>query len=43
MKEDESVQKKTKKQLEQERLSHEVAIRLQEQVNEEERQRIARD
>ncbi|GJY59509.1 hypothetical protein Tco_0459401 [Tanacetum coccineum] len=43
MKEDESVQKKTKKQLEQERLSHEEAIRLQEQVNEEERQRIARD
>ncbi|GJY74548.1 hypothetical protein Tco_0478979 [Tanacetum coccineum] len=43
MKEDESVQKKTKKQLEKERLSHEVAIRLQEQVNEEERQRIARD
>ncbi|GJY74547.1 hypothetical protein Tco_0478978 [Tanacetum coccineum] len=40
---DESVQKKTKKQLEKERLSHEVAIRLQEQVNEEERQRIARD
>ncbi|GJX74617.1 hypothetical protein Tco_0313212 [Tanacetum coccineum] len=29
MKEDESVQKKTKKQLEQERLSHEAAIRLQ--------------
>ncbi|GJR93449.1 hypothetical protein Tco_0265623 [Tanacetum coccineum] len=43
MKEDESVQKKTKKQLEQERLSHEAAIRLQEQVNKEERQRIARD
>ncbi|GJU21832.1 putative ribonuclease H-like domain-containing protein [Tanacetum coccineum] len=43
MKEDESVQKKTKKQLEQERLSHEATIRLQEQVNEEERQRIARD
>ncbi|GKF28579.1 hypothetical protein Tco_0094921 [Tanacetum coccineum] len=43
MKEDESVQKKTKKQLEQERLGHEEAIRLQEQVNEEERQRIARD
>ncbi|GKE03245.1 hypothetical protein Tco_1395263 [Tanacetum coccineum] len=32
MKEDESVQKKTKKQLEQERLSHEAAIRLQEQT-----------
>ncbi|GKA85387.1 hypothetical protein Tco_0807041, partial [Tanacetum coccineum] len=40
---DESVQKKTKKQLEQERLGHEEAIRLQEQINEEERQRIARD
>ncbi|GJV12556.1 hypothetical protein Tco_1354097 [Tanacetum coccineum] len=37
------VLKKTKKQLEEERLSHEAAIRLQEQVNEEERQRIARD
>ncbi|GKD56230.1 hypothetical protein Tco_1289617, partial [Tanacetum coccineum] len=33
MKEDESVQKKTKKQLEQERLSHEVAIRLEEQID----------
>ncbi|GKA91046.1 hypothetical protein Tco_0812916 [Tanacetum coccineum] len=43
MKEDESVQKKTKKQLEQERLGHEEAIRLQEHINEEERQRIARD
>ncbi|GJS21697.1 hypothetical protein Tco_0450329 [Tanacetum coccineum] len=43
MKEDESVQKKTKKQLEQERLRHEKAIRLQEQINEEENQRIARD
>ncbi|GKD23388.1 hypothetical protein Tco_1225091 [Tanacetum coccineum] len=43
MKDDESVQKKTKKQLEQERLRHEEAIRLQEQINEEERQRIARD
>ncbi|GJU60633.1 hypothetical protein Tco_1238399 [Tanacetum coccineum] len=43
MKEDESVEKKTKKQLEQERLGHEEAIRLQEQINEEERQRIARD
>ncbi|GJT10802.1 hypothetical protein Tco_0857844, partial [Tanacetum coccineum] len=31
MKEDDFVQKKTKKQLEQERLSHEAAIRLQEQ------------
>ncbi|GKF32171.1 hypothetical protein Tco_0101969 [Tanacetum coccineum] len=43
MKEDESVQKKIKKQLEQKRLGHEEAIRLQEQINEEERQRIARD
>ncbi|GJU79368.1 hypothetical protein Tco_1276438 [Tanacetum coccineum] len=40
---DESVQKKTKKQLEQERLGYEEAIRLQEQINEEERQRIVRD
>ncbi|GJU68867.1 ribonuclease H-like domain-containing protein [Tanacetum coccineum] len=39
----ESVQKKSKKQLEQERLSHEEAIRLQEQIDEEERKRIARD
>ncbi|GJT96933.1 hypothetical protein Tco_1092451 [Tanacetum coccineum] len=36
MKEDEYVQKKTKKQLEQERLGHEEAIRLQEHINEEE-------
>ncbi|GKE65997.1 hypothetical protein Tco_1520158, partial [Tanacetum coccineum] len=36
-------EKKTKKQLKQERLGHEEAIRLQEQINEEERQRIARD
>ncbi|GJS67238.1 hypothetical protein Tco_0681802 [Tanacetum coccineum] len=43
MKEDESVQKKTKKQLKKERLGHKEAIRLQEQVNEEENQRIARD
>ncbi|GJR64661.1 putative ribonuclease H-like domain-containing protein [Tanacetum coccineum] len=43
MKEDEFVQKKAKKQLEQEILGHEEAIRLQEQINEEERQRIARD
>ncbi|GKF89835.1 hypothetical protein Tco_0263798, partial [Tanacetum coccineum] len=42
MKEDEYVQKKTKKQLEQERLGHEEAIRLHEQINEEEIQRIAR-
>ncbi|GJX08581.1 hypothetical protein Tco_0196513 [Tanacetum coccineum] len=41
--EDESVQKKTKKQLEQERLGHEEAIRLQEQIDKEERQRITRD
>ncbi|GKG18996.1 hypothetical protein Tco_0376095, partial [Tanacetum coccineum] len=40
---DESVQKKSKKQLKQERLSHEEAIRLQEQVDEEEIKRIARD
>ncbi|GJT44648.1 putative ribonuclease H-like domain-containing protein [Tanacetum coccineum] len=37
------VQKKSKTQLEQERLSHEEAIRLQEQIDEEERKRIARD
>ncbi|GKE76331.1 hypothetical protein Tco_1542451 [Tanacetum coccineum] len=43
MKEDESVYKKTKKQLEQERIGHEEDIRLQEQLNEEENQRIARD
>nr|GEX13214.1 hypothetical protein [Tanacetum cinerariifolium] len=43
MKEDESVQKKIKNQLKQERLRHEEAIRLQEQIDEEERQRIARD
>ncbi|GJQ91380.1 hypothetical protein Tco_0002519 [Tanacetum coccineum] len=43
MKEDESVQKNAKKQLEQERLRHKEAIRLQEQINEEEKQRIARD
>ncbi|GJZ52991.1 hypothetical protein Tco_0607876 [Tanacetum coccineum] len=43
MVDDESVQKKTKKQLEQERLRYEKAIRLQEHINEEERQRIARD
>ncbi|GJT04086.1 hypothetical protein Tco_0838548 [Tanacetum coccineum] len=43
MKEDESIQKKAKKQLEQERLGHEEAIRLQEQINEEENQRIVRD
>ncbi|GJW59630.1 hypothetical protein Tco_0108965, partial [Tanacetum coccineum] len=42
MKEAEPVQKKTKLQLEQERLGLEKALRLQEQLNEEERQRIAR-
>ncbi|GKC32089.1 hypothetical protein Tco_1039383 [Tanacetum coccineum] len=36
-------EKKTKKQLEQERIGHEEAVRLQEQLNEEETQRIARD
>ncbi|GJR15542.1 hypothetical protein Tco_0798194 [Tanacetum coccineum] len=41
--EDEYVQKKSKKQLEQEWLSHEEAIRLQEHINEEERKRITRD
>ncbi|GKF33561.1 hypothetical protein Tco_0106761 [Tanacetum coccineum] len=43
IKEDESVQKNTKKQLEQERLRHEETIRLQERINEEENQRIAKD
>ncbi|GJR72811.1 hypothetical protein Tco_0085176 [Tanacetum coccineum] len=42
MKEAEPVQKKTKFQLEQERLGLEEALRLQEQLDEEERQRIAR-
>ncbi|GJS89146.1 hypothetical protein Tco_0771782 [Tanacetum coccineum] len=42
MQEDESVQKKSKKRLEQERLRYEEALRLQEQIDEEERQRIAR-
>nr|GEX72586.1 hypothetical protein [Tanacetum cinerariifolium] len=41
--EDKSVLKKSKKQLEQERIGHEEAIRLQEQFIEEERQRITRD
>nr|GEW83327.1 hypothetical protein [Tanacetum cinerariifolium] len=36
-------EKKSKKQLEQERLGHEEAIRLQEQIFEVERQRIAKD
>ncbi|GKB43122.1 hypothetical protein Tco_0888064 [Tanacetum coccineum] len=43
MQEEEPVQKKSKKQLEQERLSYEEAIRIQEQTNEEERQQIVRD
>ncbi|GJV09155.1 hypothetical protein Tco_1346811 [Tanacetum coccineum] len=43
MKEEEPVQKKSKKQLEQERLSYKESIRLQEQTNEEKRQQIARD
>ncbi|GJW44983.1 hypothetical protein Tco_0073782, partial [Tanacetum coccineum] len=42
MKEAEPVQNKTKLQLEQERLGLEEALRLQEQLDEEERQRIAR-
>ncbi|GJU68886.1 hypothetical protein Tco_1255145 [Tanacetum coccineum] len=42
MKEAEPVQWKTKLQLEQERLGYEEALRLQEQLDEEERQRIAR-
>ncbi|GJW62546.1 hypothetical protein Tco_0111881 [Tanacetum coccineum] len=41
--EDEYVQKNSKKHLEQERLSHKEAIRLQEQIDAEERKRIARD
>ncbi|GKB63844.1 hypothetical protein Tco_0920030 [Tanacetum coccineum] len=36
-------EKKNKKKLKQERLRHEEAIRLQEQIDKEERQRIARD
>ncbi|GJX26177.1 putative ribonuclease H-like domain-containing protein [Tanacetum coccineum] len=42
MKEVEPIQKKTKLQLEKERLGYEEALRLQEQLDEEERQRIAR-
>ncbi|GKA33571.1 hypothetical protein Tco_0720000 [Tanacetum coccineum] len=41
--EDESVQKKSKKKVQEERLGYKEAIRLQEQINEEERKRIARD
>ncbi|GKD73818.1 hypothetical protein Tco_1332100 [Tanacetum coccineum] len=36
-------QKKSKKQLEQERLGYEEVVRLQEQINEEERAKVARD
>ncbi|GKA58318.1 hypothetical protein Tco_0757506 [Tanacetum coccineum] len=42
MKEAETVQKKTKLQLEQKRLGYEEALRLQEQLDEEERKRIVR-
>ncbi|GJX30445.1 hypothetical protein Tco_0238524 [Tanacetum coccineum] len=42
MKEAEPVQKKTKLQLEQERLGYEESLRLQEQLDEQERQRISR-
>ncbi|GJV04410.1 hypothetical protein Tco_1337979 [Tanacetum coccineum] len=41
--EDESVQKKSKKQMQKERLGHEEDIRLQEQIDEGERKRIAKD
>ncbi|GKC68904.1 hypothetical protein Tco_1114787 [Tanacetum coccineum] len=41
--EDESVQKKCKKQVQEEKLGYEEAIRLQEQIDEEERKRIAKD
>ncbi|GKA40209.1 hypothetical protein Tco_0732802, partial [Tanacetum coccineum] len=41
--EDESIQKKSKKQMQEERLGHEEDIRLQEQIDEGERKRIARD
>ncbi|GJV22800.1 hypothetical protein Tco_1375495 [Tanacetum coccineum] len=41
--EDESVQKKSKKQEQEERLGHEEAIRVQEQIDKEERKRIERD
>ncbi|GJS21800.1 hypothetical protein Tco_0450432 [Tanacetum coccineum] len=41
--EDEFVQKKSKKQVQEERLGYEEAIRLQEQIDKEERKRIARD
>ncbi|GJX47217.1 hypothetical protein Tco_0272407 [Tanacetum coccineum] len=42
MEESESAMTKTKRQQEQERLGYEAALRLQEQLDEEERQRIAR-
>ncbi|GJY99458.1 hypothetical protein Tco_0516888 [Tanacetum coccineum] len=42
IKEAENIQTKTKLQQEQERLGYEVALRLQEQLDEEERQRIAK-
>ncbi|GJY32246.1 reverse transcriptase domain-containing protein [Tanacetum coccineum] len=41
--EDESIQKKSMKQEQEKKLGHEEAIRLKEQINEEERKRIARD
>ncbi|GJU62821.1 putative ribonuclease H-like domain-containing protein [Tanacetum coccineum] len=41
--EDESVQKKSKKKVQEERLGYEEAIRLQEQINKEERKRIAEE
>ncbi|GKC01861.1 hypothetical protein Tco_0993471, partial [Tanacetum coccineum] len=41
--EDESVPKKSKKQEQEERIGHEEAVRLQEQIDEEKRKRIARD
>nr|GFA42588.1 retrovirus-related Pol polyprotein from transposon TNT 1-94 [Tanacetum cinerariifolium]GFA44504.1 retrovirus-related Pol polyprotein from transposon TNT 1-94 [Tanacetum cinerariifolium]GFA44512.1 retrovirus-related Pol polyprotein from transposon TNT 1-94 [Tanacetum cinerariifolium] len=43
MKEDKSIQNNSKNKLEQKRLGHEEAIRLQEHIFEEERQRIAKD
>ncbi|GJY73490.1 hypothetical protein Tco_0477921, partial [Tanacetum coccineum] len=42
MEEAETIQTKTKLQLEQERLGYEEALRLQAKINEEERQRIVR-
>ncbi|GJS97089.1 hypothetical protein Tco_0804057 [Tanacetum coccineum] len=40
---DESVQKNSKKKVQEERLGHEKAIRLQEQIDDEERKRISTD